>query len=176
MAVIINYWVLLTPDIEDDTAQAANVQPPDTGSPGTQQVYGASVDWPALNTTRQDTRKMLRNYPQRFATVFPPGLWNCYARGEGLHVFTAMREDLQRLNEAYPDNFKVVGCWDYTTGEPIGGVGSPWFTTPPSLADIMPGIPQPGPEGEPPQPQPPPLFGVLHDIVLGAGQGERKFV
>lgn len=176
MAVIVNYWVWLTPDIEDDVRNTAEVPPEDTGEPSGPQVYADSIDFPELNTTRQDTRKMLRNFPERLGTLFPAGLWNCYVRAEGLHELTAMREDMQRIVATYPNHFKVAGCWDYATGEPIGGVGSPWFVTPPGLADIMPGIPQPGPEGEPPQPQPPPVFGVLQDIVLGAGQAPRKFV
>jgi hypothetical protein len=158
MGVIVNYWVILTPDITGDVGATANVQPPDQGSPGEvpQIIYGQSIDYPQLNFTRQDTRKMLRNFPERGHGTFPPGLWNCLVRADGLHALTAMREDMQRLQAAYPAEFQVGGCWDYDTGQPVGGVGSPWFDTPPGLVDMM-------PDG-------------LQDIVLGAGQAKRVFV
>jgi hypothetical protein len=137
-----------------------------------------SIEFPLLNYMRSDSRKMLRNFPGRRKAPYPPGLWNCIFQADGLHALVAMREEMQAWMAAYPDNFRIGGCWDYYTGQPVGGVGSPWFETPPGLADIMPPEPQPQPPSTefPPTEFNPPVAGVLWDITLGAGQAKRVFV
>ncbi|MDB4312058.1 hypothetical protein N9937_01380 [bacterium] len=54
---------------------------------------------------------------------------NVYRRGDDLSDFVALRE-------AIYDSPTVIcwGMWHYDTGEPVGGVGSPWFQTPPDKA------------------------------------------
>jgi hypothetical protein len=154
--VIVNFWLLLSPVAEVALKGVARVTAPGSG-PVAMPVAVTSTQFPLVNFLSPATVKMIRNYPERNrAHLMPPGLWNCYARGEGLHSFVAMREDLQRIEEAYPE-FQVAGCWNYVTGQPVGGVGSPWFGTPTDLADMMPD-------------------GVLQDITLGAGQAARIFV
>jgi hypothetical protein len=87
-----------------------------------------------------------------------------------------MREELQLLRSTYPDNIDIGGCWDFATGEPVGGVGSPWFPSPPELIDFLP----PQPQEQPEQPFPPsiinPPLNVVWDVILGAGQAPRQFV
>lgn len=177
MDVTVNYWIMLTPLAEVAVGGVAQVRLPNTSEePNPLPEYIPSVTIQGANTLGADTRRMLRNFPERWKGYFPPSLWNCYVTAENLSSLTAMREDLQELMADYPEDFIVAGCWDYYTGEPIGGVGSPWFVTPPGLAAIMPGIQQPSDPGPWPPPSAPPVFGVLQDIVLGAGQARRKFV
>ena len=93
------------------------------------------------------------------ARLFGDGEWkvrSLYRRLEGIHEVVTLREDLQLLADSL-DNFHVCGMWSYKTGEPIGGVGSPWFVKPAQLASFLPN-------------------GKVEDIVLLAGQAPRKFV
>ena len=67
----------------------------------------------------------------------------------------------QQLLEAELDNpggFYVLGSWDYDTGEPMGGVGAPWF--PFDEAAALPFMPD----------------GVIEDVWLLTGQKPRAFV
>jgi hypothetical protein len=64
---------------------------------------------------------------------------------------------MQWLQDTYPAQFYVAGMWSYKTGEPIGGVGSPWFQTPVGVANFM-------------------NITEVEDTVLLAGQATRKFV
>lgn len=84
-------------------------------------------------------------------------LRSLYRRIDDLSDIVSLREDLQWLEDTYPGSFYMAGMWHYETGEPIGGVGSPWFQTPPEVANFMPG-------------------GVIEQTVLLAGQATRKFV
>jgi hypothetical protein len=151
-----------------------NRDPRDPGNP----ISIQSVQFPLINYMRDDTKKMLLRFPGRRTASYPLGLWNCIVQADGLYALVEMREDLQKLTAAYPDNFKIGGCWDYYTGQPVGGVGSPWFDTPPGLADILPPQPQPQPPqtGFPPTEVNPPVSGVLWDVTLGAGQAKRVFI
>lgn len=152
--VIVNFWLLLSPEAATALGGAARVSAASSsGEPAPMPAVVTSQQFPRANALSPETLKMVRNYPERHRAGIgmPTGLWNCYASGSGYHSFVVMREDLQGIEEAYPGHFQVAGCWDYTTGAPIGGVGSPWFVTP---------------EG----------FDVRRDIVLGAGQAKRNFV
>lgn len=178
MGVIVNYWLLFTPSFE---ASVNNVLPivkdrnPREDGPA---ISTQSVEFPLLNSMREDTKRLLRHFPRRYGGDFEPGLWNCMIRADGLHALTAMREELQLWMATYPDNFNVGGCWDFYTGQPIGGVGSPWFDTPANLVDYLPPKPQlqPPPDGFPPTNTVPPLAGQLWDVILGAGQAKRIFI
>ena len=155
--VIVNFWLMLSPAARDALSGAAQVGPLlETQGPQPPPPVINSLTFPRLNVLRPDTLKLVRNFPERHHDHFPPGIWNCYARGEGYSDFVGMREELQELEERHYPDFQVAGCWNYYTGDPIGGVGSPWFITPPELKDIIPG--------------------GIQDIVLGAGQATRKFV
>ena len=68
-----------------------------------------------------------------------------------------IRENLIDMEDSLPGQFLVAGCWDFFTGEPVGGVGSPWFLSPPELLDFMPN-------------------GVYEDRILRLGQHERVFI
>lgn len=94
------------------------------------------------------------------ARLFGDGAWkvrSLYRRIGGISEIVNLREDLKWLETNYLDNFHVCGMWSYKTGEPIGGVGSPWFVKPTQLASFLPN-------------------GKVEDIVLLAGQATRKFV
>jgi hypothetical protein len=178
MDLIVNYWVWMTPTMNNNMVVVLPIIPNRDPREPNNPLSTLSVQFPLLNHMRSDTKDMLRWFPGRRKAGYPLGLWNCLARADGLYALTAMREDLQKLTDAYPDNFRIGGCWDYATGQPIGGVGSPWFNTPPGLADILPPQPQPQPPNTefPPTEVTPPLAGVLWDVTLGAGQASRVFI
>jgi hypothetical protein len=173
--VIVNYWLLFTSDF---TTGVTGVLPiiPDQDPREDDTITVQSVQFPLLNVLRPDTAEMMRHFPRRYGGDFAPGLWNCMARAPGLFALVGMREELQLLRSTYPDNIDIGGCWNFSTGEPVGGVGSPWFPSPPELIDFLPPQPQPQPE----QPFPPsiinPPLNVLWDVILGAGQAPRQFV
>lgn len=74
---------------------------------------------------------------------------NIYLQVDDISELVPLREEMQ-------DSFTVTchGMWHYETGEPIGGVGSPWFQTYPE--DFA--------------------GGIVRDFMLLAGQSPRKFV
>lgn len=151
MGMIINLWVRMSPIMELAVEGATQVpENSPSGGPGQRPGVVASSQYPRLNTLHTSTLELLRNFPERYRGYFDAGLWNCYLSGEEIGSFVLAREDLQSLVEAYPGNINVPGCWDYYTGEPIGGVGSPWFVFP---ADM-----------------------VRENVVLGMGQGNRNFI
>ena len=177
--VIANFWLLLSPAARialSGVAQIGLVQ--ETAGPQPKPPTVNSLTFPDLNLLSPATLKLVRNFPERFSTAMPPGLWNCYVRGAGSFEFVDIREELQELRVKYPADIIPAGCWNVSTGEPIGGVGSPWFQTPPELVAVMPPLPgvQTEPIGPPPPAPVPTVTGVLHDIVLMAGQAPRKFV
>lgn len=154
--VIVNFWLMLSPAAELALKGVAQIGPEDsTGEPVPAPDVVNSAQFPLLRRLSPGTRKLVRNFPERGISLLPTGVWNCYATGTGNHEFTRVREDLQMLNDSYPDDFVSAGSWDVATGQPLGGVGSPWFITPPEL---------------------PGKLGGLRDIVLMAGQKPRKFV
>jgi hypothetical protein len=149
--VIVNFWLMLSPQAETALKGVAQISDPaNTGAPVARPATIDSLAFPLANVLLPETLKLARNFPERSIGLFPQGLWNCYARGEGIHEFVGIREDLQRLAGTYPGVFQVAGCWNVATGDPIGGVGSPWFVTPPGLETV--------------------------DTALMAGQAKRKFV
>jgi hypothetical protein len=94
------------------------------------------------------------------AKVFNQGVWKLrsgYLRVETISDIVKLRETLQWIEEDYPGEFYVCGMWHFNTGEPVGGVGSPWFVKPAQLPTMLPN-------------------GVVEDVFLMAGQAKRKFV
>lgn len=84
-------------------------------------------------------------------------LRSLYRRIDDLSDIVALREGLQAMEDIFAPAFYVVGMWHFETGEPVGGVGSPWFRTPTWVEDHLP-------------------RGVIEDPVLMAGQAARKFI
>ena len=169
----INYWVVATQAfINELYGFTANSEQTNFFSPG--QASQPAVQFPLLNYIKQITRKAVNDTPQWYERA------DFRAYG-GLRVIqfysvdttysddTAIREDLMELEDAYPNDCIVAGCWDVATGEPVGGVGSPWFVTPPELINYMPHVPLP-PNGDIGPPD------KLYDVNLLAGQRPRKFV
>ncbi len=94
----------------------------------------------SLTGAEPATTELLSNAVSGLESLFgdSPGntLLTSYMRGE-YHELTPLRENLQYLEVRHP-SFIVAGCWDFHTGEPVGGAGSPWFMFPPELLDFMP--------------------------------------
>lgn len=66
--------------------------------------------------------------PATHKASFPePDLFAFTDSGE-LSYHVVVRERLQELEDE--GTIEVVGAWDVNTGQPMGGVGSPWFVTP----------------------------------------------
>lgn len=138
--MIINYWFIV-----DDTLLAAAT------------VDGVTTFDASIQAT---VDAVSRPPPPSFAVLFekPPSytLKTAYVHGE-YGAQTPLRENLQLLEDALDGDFIVAGCWDFITGAPIGGVGSPWFVTQPELMLFMPGE-------------------ALSQRHLIMGQGTRQFV
>lgn len=105
---------------------------------------------------------------QFFPATVSKTLYNCYIRRHGLHELVGLREKLQEL-ENFGMGVKCVGWWEYETGEPLGGVGSPWFQTFPSFEEEFPRPTRPVSIGGEEKPIP-------KDRLMVAGQARRKFV
>lgn len=84
-------------------------------------------------------------------------LRSLYRRIDDLSDIVVLREDLQWLQATYGANFYMAGMWHFETGQPVGGVGSPWFQTPVGVASFM--------DSE-----------EIEDTLLMAGQAKRKFI
>lgn len=156
--MIVNFWVYASPTMRTDIYKVAGISIA-PGLPGVVTTIPPTTaeTFPLLNTISDATIKTLRNFPERRHLVMVAGLWNVYARGAGLHSFVGIREDLQLLEDTYYPDFWVGGAWNCADGEPIGGVGSPWFTYPGDLLSMFPD-------------------GILQQVVLMAGQAKRKFI
>jgi hypothetical protein len=83
-------------------------------------------------------------------------IWSGNISSDHLGELTPLREFLQDLELRYFPDFYVGGMWDMVTGQPIGGVGSPWFQTPSELAAVM--------------------GGSVSDVELAFGQAKRIFI
>ena len=169
----INYWVIASQDfINELYGKTQNQEVSSFFSPPSVSV--SATQFPLLNYLKSRTRAAVTAPPEWYA--------NSNFRAQGsfkviqLYSFETeysldvdVREDLMELEDAYPNDCIVAGCWDVATGEPVGGVGSPWFVTPPELINYMPHVPLP-PNGDIGPPD------KLYDVNLLAGQRPRKFV
>jgi len=168
----INYWVVATQAfINELYGLTANVEQTNFFSPG--QASQQAVQFPLLNFLKPITRKAVNDPPEwyeraAFRASGGQRVIQLYSFDTSYSDDTAIREDLMELEEAYPNDCMVAGCWDVATGEPVGGVGSPWFVTPPELINYMPDV-FVGPEQTAPATE-------LADVNLLAGQKPRKFV
>lgn len=116
--------------------------------------------FPRLNNPTAKFKDALREVPDRGVVNYSlvPGveLWSAYVTADYLGELAAMRDYLRKLEKEYFPDFYVGGMWDFHTGEPLGGSGSPWFQTPFELETVL---------GGPPR-----------DVSLNAGQHPRAFV
>lgn len=140
---IVNFWIAYSDD--DMLAQVESLLPPQPG---------VTRDVPAVSTHQEPA-------PGVQAGVFKEDagwvLRSLYRRIDDLSDIVELREGMQALEDSNPSKFYAAGMWHYETGEPVGGVGSPWFQTPQDAARFMP-------------------EGVIDDTFLMAGQVERKFI
>jgi hypothetical protein len=178
MVITVNYWVVMSPAMAIEMRKVLPVVFDHNPREDEPVISTQSFLFPLINSTKESTRDLLKRFPGRYGQQFAPGLWNCYFQATGLFQLVPMREDLQELVAAYPGDIQVGGCWDVATGQPVGGVGSPWFVTPPDLVDWLP--PKPVDPVIPNTTFPPTEVGteanVLWDVTLLAGQAPRVFV
>lgn len=164
--MITNFWILITDLLRATSAQVGV------------NAFGDVTERIEVNWASVDTDDLI-NVPLRMpreseaAGLEGPvgwGLLNCYIPGE-YGVLTPLRENLQELEARYPDDFVVGGAYDVSTGEPVGGVGNPWFPTPPLLYEFAP--PQSSNDYSIPTDI---QQGTLANSQLLSGQASRKFV
>ena len=149
--MIVNYWLVLTDvfkaELEGTLGGLFNPPMP-------------AVTYPLLNTAPRVADQSFRQAPSsgevRFTDVPGFNIYSGYASVEHLGLVVPAREFFQALETAYYPDFWVAGMWEFTTGEPIGGAGAPWFPTPAELSSL--------------------LNGDVRDVNLNAGQAPRKFV
>ena len=120
-----NYWVVMSDAFRLDLVAAFNLAGEPAPTP--------SVAFPYINVADDQTvdvfRRRIAWETDRF--VVPAGyqLWNIYSRNLNLSTQAPVRIDFDDWVQAYPSDFQCEGAWDWN-GQPIGGVGAPWFTTP----------------------------------------------
>ncbi len=167
----INYWVIASQNFINEAYGLEGTV--ENSSFFDLQVSSQSVQFPLLNYIKARTRRAISAPPEwyersNFRTKNQYRIIQLYSFETEYSLDTEVREDLMELEDAYPNDVLVAGCWDVATGDPVGGVGSPWFVTPPDLIDYMPDVfidfntPVPATE--------------LADVNLLAGQAPRKFV
>ena len=168
----INYWFITSTSLVVELyAALAKVEVSTFGVPV---VPVAATQFPRLNHLEEQTKKVFKATPIWYdklgtKTVGDLRLISSYSFDTEYGMDTPVREDFKELEEAYPDDFLTAGAWDVATGQPVGGVGSPWFLAPPDLINYMPDVPQP-PNGDLGPPD------RLYDVNLVAGQAPRNFI
>ena len=97
-------------------------------------------------------------------------LWSFYAnKPDGTQQ---IRADLDMLIASYPQDFGVLGAWNWTTGQEVGAAqGEPWYPIPHQTLNFMPDVIV-DPEVDPPEMAP---ATELTDVVLVLGQHARDF-
>lgn len=150
--MIYNFWVWMDTGFADEVRAKFMLSPPPLGDGPVASVSVAATTHPLINSLNPTLPKLFKGKVQ------PVGwdVWNCYIDVDDLSDIVPLREGLQELEFYYPDYFRVLGAWEYE-GQPIGGVGSPWFPSPPDFLDFMPSS-------------------EVEDVVLLAGQHQRSFV
>lgn len=158
MDLIYNFWALLSNDFADEALALLQIAEVPDG-PGAGDPVPA-VTFPLINYYKPATAKTIINQPNRVeqAALFigPYTVWNMVTTASDLSELVPAREDFQDWHDRYPDDFIIAGAWRQD-GQPIGGVGSPWFVTPPELIEAMPN-------------------GYLEDVVITFGQSPRIFL
>lgn len=101
-------------------------------------------------------------------------VWSCYINKGG--SLTQVRQDVDILLAAYPNDFDITGAWRYDTGAEVGTIGGGVALYPiaPQVVNFMPDVTTD--PGDPPDV--PPTFGpatVPTDVNLLAGQAPRDF-
>ena len=146
-----NAWIVVNNDISERIERGQDVQ-------------GASPRLVKLFLSRQDLSISARLFPPAISKT----LYNCYIRSEGLHDLIELRDQMMEM-EMYDEGVRCVGWWEYCSGEPLGGVGSPWFQTHPHFYREF-------PSSEYPTTTSCGTAQISPDRVLVAGQARRKFV
>lgn len=136
MDVVYEFWVIASPAF---IAEARHLRRylEDDGPLG---VDNPATTFPGLNFLGARSKRLLgRSDPLwKGAITKPCNIYSTVVSESYLGNLTEFREDLQALTEQVSPDFIFAGAWVVATGEPIGGVGSPWVATPPELADEMP--------------------------------------
>jgi hypothetical protein len=149
--MIANYWLVVSTAFRDELAETL-------GNSHTPAI--AATSFPKINDMPQVFKDSLREAPSRgvvdYSVIAGTTVWSGYARADGLGELTPTREFMQDLEARYFPDFYVGGMWDFHTGQPLGGVGSPWFVTPLELGPL--------------------LGGTVRDVSLNAGQTKRNFI
>jgi hypothetical protein len=151
MGLIVNYWLIVSDAFKEELADTL-------GSIHTGTVQATT--FPKINEMPAIFKRSLREAPSRgivnYSVVPGTTVWSGYATADTTGELVPTREFMEELEALYFPDFYVGGMWDFHTGEPIGGVGAPWFVTPLELAPV--------------------LGGTVRDVSLNSGQAKRKFV
>ena len=98
-------------------------------------------------------------------------LWSFYA--EKPNGVPLIRSDWDMLIASYPQDFGVLGAWNWDTGAEVGEAqGDIWYPLPPQTINFMPDIIVDNTDPENP------VYGPateLTDVLLVLGQGNRSF-
>jgi hypothetical protein len=151
MARLVNIWLILRNDYALE-------------------MTGATAPLRVLPKLHQAVLKRpARGVQERYFPHATRKLFNVYIRYDELFELVPIRENIQGLEDRFPDKILCGGFWDFDTGTPIGGVGAPWFVTDDLVKEFIPEQLDPGGEVQFPA-------GVLRDQLVLAGQAARKFI
>ena len=135
--MIFNYWLWVSNAMYGEI-EGKFVDPRAQTGPTPPEVSTNAIQFPLLNVLNEPTDRALlersRGEDSFLADIGGPGYRtiSVYTQSPGLAEQVPIREQLQELGDTYPDDFLCIGSWNFD-GSPIGGVGSPWFQTPPEL-------------------------------------------
>ena len=138
-----------------------------------------AVTFPDINTISQVTIDFFNKVVDEGAVSRLFKEWEAAGRVYKLWSFYAVkpetgaqqiRADLDMLVASYPQDFGVLGCWDWATGEEVGN--PPWYPIPHQTLNFMPDVIV---DASDPQN---PVYGPATELtdVLGlCGQAPRSF-
>ena len=163
--MIYNFWVWMDTGFADEVRAKFALNPPPPSVQGSIPSIAsvAATTYPLINSLDPTLPKLFKGR----AKLASWDVWNCYIDVDDLSDIVPLRGGLRKLEEIYPDDFIVLGAWDWGGAQighvPLGvwsavgrGVGHTWFPKPPNILDFMPD-------------------NVLQDVILLAGQAERQF-
>jgi hypothetical protein len=155
--MIYNFWLRLDPSAASEMESTYAIQTDEFEEPDEVPVATQATNFPLLNVMKPKTIEIIKRRwlqdKDRAVTMglSPVPIWNLYSDvRDDLSSMVVVREDFQLLEEHYPGDIECVGAWQWD-GQPIGGVGSPWFLSPIEIKNIG-------------------------NVILRAGQAPRQFV
>ena len=163
-----NSWVSMSQVFKNELWPFIKDGTPAVTFPDINNIDPATVEF--FNTV-YDEGAVDRLYKQWNAAGREYKLWSIYStKPDNL---STIKGDLDMLIASYPQDFGVLGAWNYATGQEVGAANPPiWYPIPPQTLNFMPDIVTDNTDPENP------IYGPateLRDVLLVFGQANRDF-